>query len=152
MGNNLSTKKLLRFSDPFPPVEATRGEGILDLVSQAADLVRDLEARANDNAKYAQTLAERAAQKLRAAEERIQQLESEQRTAQDKIDEALILAAKAAEALNLEQAHARAAEEKVRQLELYVRNAEARASGSEDAVAQVEDAIRTQLLGHGAAA
>jgi hypothetical protein len=46
----------------------------------------------------------------------------------------------------------KAAEEQLCQLEVRVRNAEARAKKSEGALAQVERAIRTHLLGQGRSA
>ena len=148
-----STEGLLRF--PNSPAFATARDDkatTVDLVYQAANLVRDLENRADENERYAQAIAEKAVGKLSAAAERIRKLEAEQRAAQDKIDKAHVMFRETAEAIKLEQSRARAAEEQVRQLELRVRNAEVRASEGENAIAQVEDAIRTHLLGDGAAA
>jgi chromosome segregation ATPase len=148
---NFSTEGPLRFPSSPSSVRARDGEAVLDLVLQAANLLRDLEGRANESAKYAQSLAEKVDGKLRAAEDRIRELEAEQRAAQVKIDDADVMAQKAGEDLRSEQSRARATEEQVRQLELRVKNAEARASESENAIAQVEDAIRTQLFGYRAA-
>ena len=148
---NFSNERLLVFPNSPAPATAGDGEAILNLVFQAASLVRDLEGRLNENAEYAQTLTQRVVAKLRAAEERIRELEAAQRAAQVKIDDANVMAQKAREDLRSEQSRARAAEEQVHQLELRVMSAETRASEGGKAVAQVEDAIRTQLLGYRAA-
>jgi chromosome segregation ATPase len=153
MMGKFSTEGLLRFpNSPAFAIARDDKATAVDLVYQAANLVRDLQNRADENERYAQTIAEKAVGKLSAAAERIRKLEAEQRAAQDKIDKANVMFRETAEAIKLEQSRARAVEEQVRQLELRVRNAEARASESENAVAQAEDAIRTHLLGHGAAA
>jgi len=146
--SNFSTERVLS----FPSSTARDGNAAVDLVYQAANLVRDLENRANENAKYAQNLAERAVEKLQLAGERIQELEAERETTQGHINEANVMVREAAEALRLERSRVKAAEERLRQLEVRVRNAEARAKKSENALAQVEQAIRTHLLGHGRSA
>ena len=143
--SNFSTKRVLS----FPSSTAIDSNAAVDLVYQAADLFRDLENRANENAKYAQTLAEKAVEKLQQAGERIQDLEAERETTRGHIDEANAMVREAAEALKLERSRVKAAEEQLRQLEVRVRNAEARAEKSGNALAQVEHAIRTRLLGQG---
>jgi chromosome segregation ATPase len=145
MMSNFSTKRVLS----FPSSTAIDGNAAVDLVYQAADLFRDLENRANENAKYAQTLAEKAVEKLQQAGERIQELEAERETTRGHIDEANVMVREAAEALKLERSRVKAAEEQLRQLEVRVRNAEARAEKSGNALTQVEHAIRTRLLGQG---
>jgi chromosome segregation ATPase len=145
---NFSNERLLVFPNSPAPATARDGDVTLDLVLQAANLVRDLEGRLNENAEYARNLTQKVVTKLRTAEERIRELEETLRAAQVRIDDANVMSEKASEDLRAEQSRAGAAEEQVRQLELRVKNAEARASESGNAVAQVEDAIRTQLLGH----
>jgi hypothetical protein len=66
MMSNFSTERVLN----FPSSTARDGNTAVDLVYQAANLVRDLENRANENAKYAQSLAEKAVEKLQQAGER----------------------------------------------------------------------------------
>jgi chromosome segregation ATPase len=83
------------------------------------------------------------------AGERIQELEAERETTHGHINEANAMVREAAEALRLERARVKAAEEQLRQLDVRARNAEARAKKSENALAQVEHAIRTHLLGQG---
>ena len=51
--------------------------------------------------------------------------------------------------MKLERSRVKTAEKQLRQLEVRVRNAEARAEKSGNALAQVERAIRTRLLGQG---
>lgn len=145
---NFSTERYVVFPNSPSPED---GEATLNLVFQAANLVRDLEGRLNENREYAQSLTQKVVAKLRAAEERIRELEAAQRAAQVKIDDANVMAQKAGEDLRSEQSRARAAEEQVRQVELRVKSAEDRASEIGKAVAQVEEAIRTQLLGYRAA-
>jgi len=141
-----SAQRILRFPTS-PPLGTQNGQVAVDLVYQAAALIRDIENRSDETAKYAQSLAERAVEKLRAAEERIQEFEAERRAVQDCINKANGMAQEAAEALNRERSRVKACEEQLRDLELRTRNAEARAEQSESAVAQIESAIRTHLLG-----
>jgi hypothetical protein len=87
------------------------GGAALDLVYQAAEVVRDIEDRAYETEQHARTIAERAVEKLRVAEECIRYLEAEQRAAQARIQ-------MAGEALKLERSRVAAAETKLRQLEV----------------------------------
>jgi chromosome segregation ATPase len=141
-----STERVLRFPSS-PPSTTQNGKVAVDLVYQAAELVRDIENRSNETTKHAQSLAERAVEKLRDAEERIQELEAERRATQDYISEANVMVREAAEAVKRERSRVKAAEEQLRELELRTRDAEARAKESENAVVQVESAIRIHLLG-----
>jgi chromosome segregation ATPase len=151
MMGDFPNERLLVFPNSPSSATARDGEATLNLVFQAANLVRDLEDRLNENAAYAQSLTQKVVEKLRAAGERIRELQAAQGAAQVKIDDANVMAQKANEDLRSEQSRARAAEEQARRFESRVESAEARASELGKAVAQVEDAIRTQLLGYRAA-
>ena len=145
-----ATKGVLRFRGA--PAPATRDSGAtLDLVYQAAEMVKGIEDRANEIGTYARSIAERASEKLQLAEKRIQELEAERRAADACISEARARIEDAEEALRLERSRVKAAEDQLGQLESRARAAELRADESENALTRIEDAIRTQLLRQGRA-
>ena len=113
-----ATKGVLRFRGA-PPAPATRDSGAtLDLVYQAAEMVKGIEDRANEIGTYARSIAERASEKLQLAEKRIQELEAERRAADACISEARARIEDAEEALRLERSRVKAAEDQLGQLEI----------------------------------
>lgn len=135
------------FSGVYDNAAATRhGRATLDLVYQAAEVLRDLEARANEFENHARDLAEKAYAKLKAAEARIQELEVQQRTAESCLNSARDKLHEAAEALRRERARVAAAENRLPELEMRARSAEARAEECERTMASIEDAIRIEIL------
>lgn len=132
--------------------EAKDGEIALDLVYQAAEMVRSIENRANEFESRARGLAEEATEKLKLAERHIHDLEAQQRAAETCIQQAHIKLQEAGEALKRERARVQAAENRLPQLEMRARSAEARAQECEHALARIEDAIRSQILRQGAPA
>ena len=121
-----------------------RAHTTLDLVYQAAEVIKNLETRANETEARASSIVKGAIQKLELAQSRIQSLESERRAdaqqAALKLQE-LVMA--------LEQAELRIAafQSRLVEAEVKAQNAESRASESERTLARLEEAIRTQLLG-----
>ena len=105
----------------------------LDLVSQVASIIRGLQERAADTEARARALAESAVERLRQAETRINDAETARARAEDTL---VRLTARLQEAEN-----------KLTGAERQMRSAEARAMQAEKAVTQINDAIRTQLLG-----
>jgi hypothetical protein len=96
----------------------------LELVSQAAEVVKGIEDRANEIESYARNIAERAAERLWIAEQRIQELEAERRAAEVCISEAHAKIERAEQALQLERARVKAAEDQLGQIVLRPRTAE----------------------------
>lgn len=94
------------------------GGAALDLVFQAAEAVRDIEDRAYETEQHARTIAERAVEKLRIAEECIRYLEAQQQAAQARISETNIEIQIVREALKHERFRVAAAENQLRELKV----------------------------------
>jgi DNA repair exonuclease SbcCD ATPase subunit len=122
------------------------GRMALDLIDQAAELVRCIEDQAHDIENRARTLAEDAVKRLQSAEKQIQSLKEKQAAAEAYIHEVRIKLEQAGEALAREQARVRAIENRVPQLEMRARMAEARADEYEEALSRIETAIRGKIL------
>ena len=119
----------------------------LDIVSQVASIIRGLQEQAAETEARARALAQSALERLRQAETRINDAETARARAEDTM---VRLTARLQEAeRELERSHARivSAENTLAGAERQVRIAEARAMQAEKAVAQINDAIRAQLLG-----
>jgi hypothetical protein len=119
----------------------------VDLVSQAAEVIRDIQDRAVESENRARALAESAIEKLQLAEARIREAEGARREAEENLAK---LGARLQEAeRKLAGAHARnsAVETQLASTQQRLGAAEARAVKAEKAVHQIEDAIRTQLVG-----
>jgi chromosome segregation ATPase len=139
------TDNVLRF--PESPCLATEeGAEAVDLVFQAADMIRGIEDRAAAIATRARNLIEDAIQKLLLAETRNQELETEQRVAEARINEANLRIRETEDELNRAKLRIAAVESQLSAAELYARTAERRACEAKDALLGIEDAVRTQLL------
>jgi len=126
-----------------PPSTAARGCGAaIDLVYQAAELIRGIESHANETEKsFADAL-----KKLQLAEKRIEELEKDLHSARACISEARVKIKNSDEAAKTERARLEAAEKRMSQIEMRARTAEAQAKENANAVTRIEEAIRTQLL------
>jgi chromosome segregation ATPase len=123
-----------------------RGRMVLELIDQAAEVVRITRENANEIENRAKALAEGAIEELRLAQEKNQQLEEKQVAAEAVMSEAALKMQSLSEDLNQERARAQAAENRIPELEMRSRMAEARAEECEDALSRIEDAIRSKLL------
>jgi DNA repair exonuclease SbcCD ATPase subunit len=122
----------------FPGMPKGYG-AVLDLVSQAAEAVRNIENSASE--------AERTSyQKIELAEKRIAELEGELRSAQICIGEARHKLKEADDAARTDKSRLETAERKICELEMRARTAEAQAKENANALARIEEAIRTKLL------
>ena len=135
---------------PGDPAAAALRHGTssaLDLVSEAAGVIRDIQERAAESEARGKSLAEGALEKLQVAVSRIESAEA----ARDVAEEALTrLGGRLQEAeRELERTQSRivATERRLADAERQMRAAETRAANAEKAVSQIEDAIRTQLVG-----
>ena len=136
----------MRFPSP-PPSAATRVCGdALDLVYQAAEVIKGIEHQATVAEKRARDVAENAMQKLQVAENRIQELESELESARACINEARVKIREADETAKVDRSRLEAADRKLCQLEMRARTAEAQAKENANAVLRIEEAIRNQIL------
>jgi len=140
-------ERVVRLSGPHPTAD-TRGGNVagLDLVCQAAELIKGIENQATEAEKTSY-------QQLQLKQRRIEELETELRTAQllinearTKLKEADELARGEREAARAERERLEAAERRMCELEMRARTAEAQAKENANAVARIEEAIRTQLL------
>jgi hypothetical protein len=146
------TDKVLRFRNSPAFSTENEGEAALDLIYQAAEVIRGIEDRANTTEARAQCLAQDAIEKLQLAENRIQSLETERRAAEACVSEASVKIRETEKALNQAESRIEAAENQLSQTELRARIAETRAGEAEKALIRIEEAIRTQLLGQRRAA
>jgi chromosome segregation ATPase len=146
------TEKVLRFPNASPRSAMIDGAAALDLIYQAAEIIRGIEDRAIAIEARARTLIEDAVKKLQLADIRIQSLETERRAAEARMNEDSVRIQEAEKALKRAESRIAAAEAQLSEAELCARTAETRASEAEKALIRIEDAIRTQLLGQRRAA
>ena len=132
-------------ADPAP----TRNDpsAALDLVSQAASVIRGIEERAAESEARARTLAQAAVEKLERAEIRINDAEAARIDAEDTLVRLSARLQEAERELARTQSRLVAAENRLAEAEHQLRGAEARASQADNAVNQIEDAIRAQIMG-----
>jgi len=134
------------------PVDATaasrRGSSsALDLVSEAAGVMRGIQERAADSEARAKALAESALEKLQVAVSRIQTAEAARSAAQETLAKLSANLQRAEQEVARMQSRVAATERRLADAERQVRATESRAVNAEKAVSQMEDAIRTQLVG-----
>jgi len=144
-----TSERVLNFPNVSSETTSKDGGAALELVYQAAEMVKSIENRANEFEHRARGLAEEATAKLKLAEEHIQHLEAQQRAAETCIKQANLKLQEAGEALKRERARVQATENRLPQLEMRARSAEARAQECENALSRIEHAIRTQVLRQG---
>ena len=128
-----------------PPRNGT--SSALDLVAQAASVIRGIEERAAESEARARTLAEAALEKLERAEIRISDAETARIHAEDTLVRLSARLQEAERELARTQSRLVAAENRLAEAEHQLRAAEARASHADNAVNQIEDAIRAQIMG-----
>jgi hypothetical protein len=119
----------------------------LDLVHQAAELVKSAEDHANEIQNCAQSLAARAVEELKFFEARAQASESRRSVAEAAVSEANDRAQEAEDMLEHAQARTAALETQITTPVRRANAAEMRASEAENTLRRVEDAIRTEILG-----
>jgi hypothetical protein len=123
----------------IPTADARRYAAGLDLVYQAAEVIKAIENQATE--------AERLShQKLQVAQKRIEESDPDKRTAELWISDARTKLKELDETAKVERARLEAAERKMCDLEMRAKTAEAQAKENVNAVARIEEAIRTQLL------
>jgi hypothetical protein len=122
------------------------GGKALDLIYHAAEVLRGIEDRASETEKHAKSIAQRAIERLELAQRRLTELDMEKRAIEDSAAEAHLKIQQMQEALHLERLRVKAAEDLAEQTELRAEVAETHARETENALAGIEHAIRTQLL------
>jgi uncharacterized coiled-coil protein SlyX len=140
------TQNVVHFrADPAPPRSSP--STALDLVSQAASVIRGIEERAAASEARARALAEAALEKLQQAEIRISDAETARVHAEDTLVQLSARLQEAERELARTQARLVAAENRLADAEHQLHAAEARATHADKAVSQIEDAIRAQIMG-----
>jgi chromosome segregation ATPase len=119
----------------------------LDLVSQAASVIRGIEERAAESEARARSLAQAAVEKLERAEIRISDAETARVHAEDTLVRLSARLQEAERELTRTQSRRVAPAKPRAEAEHQLRGAEARASNADNAVNQIEDAIRAQIMG-----
>lgn len=132
---------------PRSPYSAnSAGVAALDLVYQAAELIKKVEDQAAERQVRAETLTKRAIEDLEIAVDRVQSAESQRHAAEARIKEVSVKLREAEEALERTTSRMTAAEAQVSVAEQRVRIAEMRATEAENALRRIEQAIRSRIL------
>jgi hypothetical protein len=131
----------------FPQTsERDSGATALELVYQAAEVFTGMEDRARDTEARARSLCQSAVERLHLAEQRI---EAAERSRRDIIHDAGEKLQDASRALKQAQLRIEAAERQAAASECRAQTAEAQAQEARRVLTQVEEAIRSRLLGEG---
>jgi hypothetical protein len=133
-------ERVVRLPGATPTADMRGGNGaVLELVYQAAEVLSLIENQAIEAEKTSH-------QQLQFKQRRIEELENELRAAQLLISQTRTKLKESEEVARAERGRLEASEKKMCQLEMRARTAEAQAKENADAVARIEEAIRTQLL------
>jgi chromosome segregation ATPase len=128
-------------------VEDDPGAAALNLIQEAAMVVRRSEDHCTEMKSRTRALLERAIEQLERAAERIESLEADCQSRNALIAEANARALMTEDALKRWEDRFGAIEAQISAAEFRARSAEARAIRAEDALREVEEAIRSQILG-----
>ena len=140
-----SAENLLSFRCP-PNTETRSGAAILNLIYQAADLVRDVDDYAAERQARAETLAKHAIEKVEIAEARVRSAESGQLASEAETKELSKRLHEVEKVVEQMASRIGATEAQLSAAEDRARNAEMRADEAEDALKCIELAICTQIL------
>jgi hypothetical protein len=141
-----SSEGVFHFPGTRPSATSRGCIAALELVSQAAEVIKGIENHASESEKHVRSIADKALQKLQLAESRIEELETELQSAQACIREARVKIKESADSANFERSRLEAAERKMCQIEMRARTAEAQAKENANTVGRIEEAIRVQIL------
>jgi chromosome segregation ATPase len=119
----------------------------LSLITDAAHVISDIEEGATALQARCEALLVNAIEKLKATEERINFLENERNTVTTRIRETELKVEEMQSALDEADAQMKAAGKRLWQAEQHARASAARAKEAEKAFVQIEEAIRSQLIG-----
>jgi chromosome segregation ATPase len=138
-------QNILNFPGDTPSVH--RSSSALDLVSEVAGVIRGLQDRAAESEARAKALAESALEKLQLAEDRIHSSEAARELAQETLTKLSARLQEAEREISRTQSRIATTESQLANAERQMRAAENRAVNAEKAVSQIEDAIRSELVG-----
>ena len=141
------SRNVLKFSSAVPEVSGNNAASALELVAEAADVIKSIERRAIESETRAKSLAESAIEKLHHADSRIQAAEDARRAGEDN----LVKVSARLQEVEKELMHAKSrlanADAQLANAEQRMKNFELRAIKAEKSVKDVESAIRMQLVG-----
>jgi chromosome segregation ATPase len=148
-----SPENVLSFQSS-PNSKMNPGAAALDVVYQAAELIRDVDNYAAERHARAETLARQAIEKLKIAHDCVQSAESRRLAAEAEIKEfsdrvgkeLSVKLQKIEEAMEQTASRIAATEAQLSAAEQRARTAEMRANDAENALKRIEEAIRSQIL------
>jgi DNA repair exonuclease SbcCD ATPase subunit len=140
-------QNILTFPGDTPATSRYDTSSALDLVSQAAGVIRGIQDRAAESEARAKALAESALEKLQLAEHRIHSAEAARGLAQETLSKLSARLQEAEQELTRTRSRITTAEAQLANAERQMKAAERRAIDAERAVNQIEEAIRSQLVG-----
>ena len=132
-----------------PNSEMSPGAAVLNLINQAADVLRDIDDHAAERHARAETLAKQAIEKVEIAEARVRSAESGRLEAEAETKEFSDRLREVEKVMEQTASRIAATEGQLSAAEQRARTAEMRADEAEDALKRVEEAIRTQILEKG---
>jgi chromosome segregation ATPase len=138
---------ILKFRRDTPAASCYDTSAALDLVSEVAGVITGISNRAADSEARAKALAESALERLQLAEARIYSAEAARDLAEETLSELSAKLEEAVRELTRTQSRIATAETQLAKAEQHLSAAEMRAVHAEEAVHQIEEAIRTQLVG-----
>ena len=148
-----SAENVLSFQSS-PNSKMNPGAAALDVVYQAAELIRDVDNYAAERHARAETLARQAIEKLKIAHDCVQSAESRRLAAEtgirefsDRLENELsVRLQEIEEAMEQTASRIAAAEAQLSAAEQRARTAEMRANDAENALKRIEEAIRSRIL------
>jgi hypothetical protein len=140
-----SAENVLSFRHP-PNSANNPGAAALDVVYQAADLIRDVDNYAAERQARAETLAKQAIEKLKIAHDCVRSAESRTLAAEAKIKEFSVRLQEIEEGMERAASRMAATEAQLSAAEQRARNAEIRADEAEKALKRIEETIRARIL------
>jgi hypothetical protein len=140
-------KNILNFRRDTPVALRYDTSAALDLVSEAAGVILGISDRAADSEARAKALAESALERLQLAEARIYSAEAARDLAEESLSKLSAKLEEAVRELTRKQSRIATAETQLAKAEQHLSAAEMRAVHAEEAVHEIEEAIRTQLVG-----
>jgi chromosome segregation ATPase len=138
---------ILSFRDDLSPPQSDQGALVIDMVHQAAELIREMERQSADIESRARALAKRLVAELEHAEQRLCSAEAERRAFEADINEANRKIREVSIALENTKSLVASTQAELSAAEQRADAAEERAKESSATLVRIEDAIRTQLLG-----
>jgi hypothetical protein len=129
-----------------PPTIHAYGAAALEVVHQAAELIRSLEARATESETRARAIVLQTLEDMKLAEGRGRSAEEQRESALAALEEANFRVQEVEEALSRVESQLADNEVRLSKAELRAHTAEALASESEKTLTSVEAAIRIHLL------